>query len=301
MDRLPLTLSIPEGKLLKEIKVTGYFHEMDYIISIPAIKMHMHTGMSLSFKNCKGLIYKREKIKLHHLTAPEITSKLGSNVKELDVAIADLSYVIKPDLAIIDGSYVLEGMGPSDGTTVEKDLIIASTNFLAADIVAMNLVQPTWTMDNIPHLKFIANYQKGPKSIKEIQTIPADITPLQGAIQAPPTNITIKYNNVHLLDIGSCSACLSTVFLFLRNNRQFIDPHYTPSDPLNLAIGKGIVSVDLYEDTFLIGNCNSSRKDDGNFINGCAPVQSTIFRMIKEHLRQMGKLKEQYDVDYSEN
>ncbi|MBD3254649.1 MAG: DUF362 domain-containing protein, partial [Candidatus Lokiarchaeota archaeon] len=156
-EKPPVELSIFNGRILKKVKVTGYWNEFDYIVSIPVLKMHMHTGASLSFKNSKGLIYKREKIKLHHQYAPQIIQDLESTlfqdsktqIKELDVAIADLALCIKPDLSIIDASYVLEGMGPASGNPVKLDTIIASKNFLATDIVALKLVQPNWTLDNV--------------------------------------------------------------------------------------------------------------------------------------------------------
>ena len=89
----PTTLPIQDGKILQSIRVTGYWNDFDYIISIPVLKMHMHTGASLSFKNCKGLIYKRDKVKLHHYDFPDLVAELRTPdfmVKELDIAIADL-------------------------------------------------------------------------------------------------------------------------------------------------------------------------------------------------------------------
>ena len=78
------------------------------------------------------------------------------NVKELDIAIADLSYIFKPDLSVIDASYALEGMGPSSGNVVKMDTIIASTNYLAADIIALGITRPDWPLYEVPHLKLIS-------------------------------------------------------------------------------------------------------------------------------------------------
>ncbi|MFX1236269.1 MAG: DUF362 domain-containing protein [Promethearchaeota archaeon] len=159
-DRPPLDVKIPKGNILKKIKLTGYFYEFDYIISIPVLKFHMHCGASLSFKNMKGLIYKNTKKNLHHLQNVEILHKLQMNnkkIKELDIAIADLVHVMKPDLAIVDASIAQEGMGPSSGSPVQLNMIIGSTDFLAADIVALALTQPKWTIDDVPHLSLIAN------------------------------------------------------------------------------------------------------------------------------------------------
>ena len=75
----------------------------------------------------------------------------------------------------------------------------------------------------------------------------------------------------------------------MKNNKEFIDKLYTSDKPLNLAIGIGIKKSDLYSDTYLIGNCTSNQKENGTFIQGCTPVESTILKMIKEKLMSDSK------------
>lgn len=288
-DKEPITLNIQNGNIIKKIRVTGYWNQFDYIISIPVLKMHMHTGASLSFKNMKGIIYKRDKIELHHLNTPELLTKYGfknQKVKELDFAIADLAKAFKIDLAVIDATFAQEGMGPSSGDPVKLDTIIASKDYLAADLVAINLVQPDWTIDNVPHLKIIALEKSppGPFSIEEIKIIPKNIKSFQRKIAEPPESVTIKYDYVKLIDIESCSACLSTIYTFLKQNEDYIKSNFSKEKPLCLAIGKGVKESDLYEDTFLIGNCTSKCKDNGIFIQGCTPVQSKILKEIQDYL-----------------
>lgn len=289
----PIELPIEKGTILESIKVTGFWNEIDAIISIPVLKFHMHCGASLSFKNLKGLIYKREKIKLHHYHKPlllkEIKEKFfhepESRVKELDIAISDLAHVFNPILAIIDASYALEGMGPSTGNTVKLDTIIASKNFLAADIIALALTRPDWTLRNVPHLKLIADlFPNQPRTLKEITTIPEDLSSFQYLLEPPPTSITIKHKNVHLIAEKACSACLSTIFNLVENNKAFIDEYFTEKNPLRFAIGKGIKKEDLYDDTYLVGNCTYNHRDHGLFIKGCTPVESTIMKLIREKL-----------------
>lgn len=290
-DRPPIELEIPQGKILKKIKVTGYLNDIDYLISIPVCKMHMHTGASLSFKNLKGLIYKRNKVKLHHLQAPEIIEILKNSinkVKELDVAISDLAHVIHPDLAIIDASYAQEGMGPSSGDIVNLNTIIASTNYLAADTITLALTRPEWSLKDVPHLKLISELKPNIKFKypEDIITIPENIQKFVRSIKPPPTSISIKYENVRLIDVDSCSACLSTIFNLLKNNKDFINNHFTSEKPLNLAIGKGIKQSDLYTNTFLVGNCTANNLQENNFfVQGCTPVESTIIKTIKESLK----------------
>ncbi|MFX1258270.1 MAG: hypothetical protein ACFFAN_10445, partial [Promethearchaeota archaeon] len=127
-----------------------------------------------------------------------------------------------------------------------------------------------------------------PKSLKDIRTIPRNIKKFIKPLKPPPTSISIKYRNVNLIDIDSCSACLSTIFNLLKNNKDFIDKHFTPEKPLNIAIGKGIKQSDLYSDasnTYLIGNCTYNQRENGIFIKGCTPVESTILETIKKNLK----------------
>ena len=289
-DRPPVVLDINEGRILKKIKVTGYWNEIDAIITIASAKMHMHTGASLSFKNLKGLIYKRDKITLHHFQNPELINQLKNSIekiKELDVAIADLAHVFHPVLAVIDASFALEGMGPASGNAVKMDTIIASTDYLAADIITIALTQPEWIIDDVPHLKLISELlPNAPKNREDILTIPENIQEFVRPLEPPPTSISIKYQNVNLIDIDSCSACLSTIFNLLKNNKDFIDDHFTAENPLNLAIGKGINHSDLYENTFLIGNCTYEQRENGLFVKGCTPVESTILEIIKNNLKK---------------
>ncbi|RPJ00795.1 MAG: DUF362 domain-containing protein, partial [Deltaproteobacteria bacterium] len=81
MDRFgPAERSIPNGKLLKKVKVSSMLKNFDWIVSIPVMKTHMHTRVSLSIKNMKGLLWRREKAKLHHLRSNE---KITRGYKEL--------------------------------------------------------------------------------------------------------------------------------------------------------------------------------------------------------------------------
>jgi len=63
----PMQRTIPHGKLLKKIKISSALNGFDWVISIPVMKTHMHTFVSLSLKNMKGLLWRREKAKLHQL------------------------------------------------------------------------------------------------------------------------------------------------------------------------------------------------------------------------------------------
>jgi len=277
-SRKPLTLEIPEGRVLKRIKATGFLHDFDYIVSIPVLKMHMHTGASLGYKNMKGLLYKREKVKLHQLHMPDAKEAYGH--KELDLAIADLALALEPDLVVCDATYALEGMGPSAGDRRQLDTVIASTDYLAADIVALAIAG--LDIDHAPHLKLIAAQKGGAASLADIATIPEDIRPYQTEFAVPPTEIVIENHMVNLMDEGSCSACQSSVYLFLKNNEALIGDYIGECGHFNIAIGSDV--EDVPDDTFLIGNCTICHKDKGTFLVGCPPSQTIVMETVREML-----------------
>ena len=91
MDRRGFVeVPVPEGRVIHALKVCQDVLEFDFIVSIPVMKTHMHTGATLAVKNMKGCLWRRSKVELHMLPPVE-----GSDHKSLDMAIADMSSVLR--------------------------------------------------------------------------------------------------------------------------------------------------------------------------------------------------------------
>ena len=60
-----VTCEIPAGIAMKSLKVCREVTEYDIIVSIPVMKTHMHTGVTLSVKNMKGCLWRRSKVDFH--------------------------------------------------------------------------------------------------------------------------------------------------------------------------------------------------------------------------------------------
>jgi uncharacterized protein (DUF362 family) len=135
MDRRPcVEVPVPEGQVIHSLRVCPEVTEFDFIVSIPVMKRHMHTGATLAVKNMKGCLWRRSKVELHMLPA-----LAGSKDKPLDVAIADMASVLRPHLAIVDGTVGMEGLGPSAGRPKPLDAVVVSADAFAADAVACQL------------------------------------------------------------------------------------------------------------------------------------------------------------------
>lgn len=269
--RPPVEVPLDEGQALDAIRICAEVLEHDLVVSIPVMKMHMHTGVTLAIKNMKGCLWRRSKVKLHMLPPVE-----GNDHKPINIAIADMASVLRPHLAIIDGTVGMEGLGPSAGNPKALDVVVVGIDAFAADAVACQLMGTS--ADDVPHLAIAAERGYGIIDMASIDVAPEHwrdwIVPFAGA----PDNISIQFPDVTVFDNNSCSACQSTVLLFLKRYRDQLFDYFPAMDHLNIAIGKG--HQDLPEGTLCVGNCTRSQKNKCPFVTGCPPVASEILRAL---------------------
>ena len=264
-------VSVPRGVAIDSLKVCPEVLEYDLVVSLPVMKMHMHTGVTLALKNMKGCLWRRNKVDLHMLPPVE-----GDDEKPIDIAIADMASVLRPHLSVIDGTVGMEGMGPSAGEAKPLGVIVVSADVFAADAVACQLMGTA--AKEIPHLRIGAERGYGVIDLDSISVKPDNWHDWCSPFAPPPENLSIEFPNVEVLDKNSCSACQSTLFLLLKHygDRLF---EYFPSDTkIHIAIGKGHDEVP--GGTLCIGNCTALRRHDGIFIPGCPPVSSQILTDI---------------------
>jgi uncharacterized protein (DUF362 family) len=274
MDRRRFVkVPVPEGRVIHGLKVCPEVLEFDFVVSIPVMKMHMHTGATLAIKNMKGCLWRRSKVQLHMLPPLE-----GSDDKPIDVAIADMSSVLRPHLALIDGTVGMEGLGPSAGQAKALDVVVTSTDAFAADAVACQLMGTEAT--SIPHLRFGAARAYGVIDLDRITVTPENWRDWVSPFVRPPENLTIEFPNITVFDNRSCSACQSTLLLFLTRHRDRLFDYFGSEGPVNVAIGKG--HTDLPEATLCLGNCTAKQKDKGLFVPGCPPVGSQILAALSD-------------------
>jgi uncharacterized protein (DUF362 family) len=135
-------LKVPNPETLKTIKVPR-ITLTSAIINAAKLKTHRATGVSLGMKNMFGLLPEKMKFKYH--------------LKNMDKVIVDVNTVLAPKFTMIDGFYALEGPGPTSGTPVKMDLLIAGRDVVAVDATACRVmgIDP----DEIYHIK--QAYEKG--------------------------------------------------------------------------------------------------------------------------------------------
>jgi len=99
--------------------------EADVFITLPVLKTHATTVFTGALKNQFGCYPQHNRILLH---------------PRLDRVLVLINKVAKPRIAIMDGIVAMEGRGPINGKARRFDVVLASTDVVALDAVAMRLV-----------------------------------------------------------------------------------------------------------------------------------------------------------------
>ena len=143
----PLIENIDGGLRLKEIRVAKAVKDCDTLINLPRLKSHLEATMTGAIKNYWGIIPGGLKAHYH---------LFGKTAEQFGEVLADnFSWIVKnkPNrLTVYDLQEIMEGrMGPSGGTMKKWDLILAGTDELALDIVALEIGKIK--SKSVPHIK----------------------------------------------------------------------------------------------------------------------------------------------------
>lgn len=128
-------VEVPDAFCFDKITLHRSLLEIDLLCSVPMMKTHTLVQVTLGMKNLIGLypgtVYQSVRGLMHDLASKVEPS--GTSV-----AIVDMVRANKLGLVVVDGFMAMEGEGPTNGTLVKMNLIIAGTNPLATDMVAAN-------------------------------------------------------------------------------------------------------------------------------------------------------------------
>jgi uncharacterized protein (DUF362 family) len=126
--------------------------KVDCFISVPVLKVHTMTTVSLGIKNLWGC-YPDTMRCLHH---ENLSRKLALMVKLLD-----------PKIILVDGTYALTGHGPMYGTAQKTDLLITSDNVVVSDSVGAEVMG--LSPKNIKHIVVAEKEGLGKTDLKNVK------------------------------------------------------------------------------------------------------------------------------------
>lgn len=138
----PVTVELP-GFLL---------HEVDVFITLPVPKVHAMSGVSLGLKNQWGCQPGTMRLRNH----PDFARKILA-----------INKVLKPRLALFDGTYFLDKTGPMIGEPVRMDLLIASDDVGAGDLACCELMGID--ISQVRHLRLAQREGMMPRSMEEVR------------------------------------------------------------------------------------------------------------------------------------
>ena len=165
-----------------------YFHktmsDVDLVCSVPMMKTHGLATVTLGLKNIgiggyPGMLYG---------TVRSLVHQEGIKLEETGTSAVTVDMVksTKLGLSVIDATTAMQGQGPTlsqGGSLVDMNLIIASKNALAADMVAANIMgfEPT----EIDTFKWAWKAGMNPSNINEIQIVGEKIEKVQQQFRRP--------------------------------------------------------------------------------------------------------------------
>jgi uncharacterized protein (DUF362 family) len=128
LSRLPRTpIELRLGRRHVQLDMPGLLtDEIDLLITIPVPKIHMNTGVSLTFKNQWGCI-------------PDPSDRLRLHPDFAQVILA-VNRAVHARVAIVDGRYGLTRSGPMSGDAIELDWLMVSDDIGAAASVCCELM-----------------------------------------------------------------------------------------------------------------------------------------------------------------
>ena len=162
-----VTVEIPNGVAIKSVTVFKTVRD-SFIVSVPRLKRHSATTATISLKNMIGTLSDNEKGRFHQVN--------------LNQCIADLSLALHPGLVVIDATRAMTKRGPSGGVMVDLNLVVASTDPVAADLIAAEeLFKAEGTTDprgaaiSINHIQNAAQLGVGIADFSKIQVLTLNI------------------------------------------------------------------------------------------------------------------------------
>ncbi len=125
------------GYVFDTLRLHSSLRDVDLLCSVPMMKTHVLATVSLAMKNLIGLypgtVYYSVRSWLHDRAAEKGSPGVAYEI-------VDMNRANRTGLAVIDASSAMQGDGPTQGTLVDMNLIVAGTSPLAADMVATALM-----------------------------------------------------------------------------------------------------------------------------------------------------------------
>ena len=256
---------LPGGKVLAELTSFDLVKEAKAIISVPVMKAHDQTEVTLSLKNLKGLIDDRDKRHLHQVGVQQ--------------GVLDLYRAFRPCLAVIDGTFCQEGLGPVHGRTIEMNLILAGRDLVAVDAVAGKIMG--FEAEEVLITRWGGEAGLGKMRLEEIELRGRPWQEVHRRFLRLEEDRRVEVEELRLLHApGTCTGCRNTVLSALFDLKR--------AKQLDHLRGLTIVTgpeVEIPADTpseqlIAVGICVPPDRRGHRFVSGCPPNNSWVVEEV---------------------
>jgi len=169
----------PAAEHATSVYVAKAVHEAERLISVPIIKTHRNASFSCALKNTVGCVHGKNKPWAYGSAAWE-------------PVVAELNLAVRPHLFVVDGLQSMVSGGPWSGESLQTNVILASADPIATDVVALGLLKAAgrwelvtgkgvWEQRQIQRAVALGLGARGPA---EIALVAEDLTGRDRAFQA---------------------------------------------------------------------------------------------------------------------
>lgn len=256
-------VEIPRFLVMNSVKIARTVLDSNVIISVPVIKTHIRSAVTVSLKNMKGTMPGIEKKKTH---------RLG-----LELAIADLNSVVRPHFAVVDGLVGMEGLWEYPDDCVPLGLVGASRDPVALDTVFAQIMG--FSAEEVMHLQYCERKGLGVASLEAIEVVGAPVAEVRHPFRPAFEVLRNRYPGLKVLAEKACTGCTNefiSTLIYIREAQQV-----EKLKDLTVIMGEGTEDF-RGEKAVVIGKCARKGKEDLPFVPGCPPALDDITKMVCE-------------------
>lgn len=264
-------VEVPGGQLYEKIHIPESILNADAFISVPKLKTHCQTEITVGMKSMQGVFSTDDKVNFHNEAFPW--------------KMVDILRVAKPTLTIVDGLICGENYGPIYTEPVEMNLIVSSEDVVAVDAVCSAImgIDPF----EVPITRLGHSEGIGIGDLACIDVKGESIESVMKHFKRPAIwNPIGASKNVKVFAGGACRFCLAQIGAAVK--RLEYEGKLDDLEDICVIIGHNApLPIKDYKNVYIVGDCAKDAKIEGKFIGGCPPLPSIqIVHEFKKHLKK---------------
>lgn len=266
-----IQVKVPGGELYDTIGIPKSIVEADAFISVPKLKTHCQTEITVGMKSMQGVFSVEDKQNYHNESFPW--------------KMVDILRVAKPTLTIVDGLIAGEGYGPIYTEPVIMNLIVSSTDVVALDAVCAKLMGFEPFEVPITRLGHAEGIGIGDMDRIDVEgEAIADV--MKHFKRAEIWNPIGANKNIKVFAGGSCRFCLAQIGATIM--RMGYENKLDNLEDICLVVGRNApLPQKKYKNVYRIGDCAIDSEIGGEFIGGCPPLPSVqIAQKFETHIKK---------------